>query len=266
MGEQSSGGSGLHYTVKDGVAWITFDNPSRLNALRADMWAQIPKVIANAQDSQDVRVVVLRGAGNKSFSTGADISEFDTVRAGAAAQTYNQLNHDAFMALEKISKPTIAMIHGFCLGGGLGLAVSCDLRVCDENATFAVPAARLGIGYHPKWMRSILNTLSAPHAKELLFTGKRFEASWALRCGLVNDVLPVDGLEAEVTKLAGQIRANAPLSLLAAKRSIDAFTANPALQDHSEIEQLVADCFNSDDYKEGRCAFMEKRKPVFKGR
>lgn len=260
-------GSGtVRLVISGAVGVIQIDNLERLNALTKDMWAEIPGKVRAAEDNAEVRVIVVRGAGDNAFSAGADISEFESVRTGPAAEDYNRLNHEAFVALEGCGKPTVALIHGFCLGGGLGLAMSCDLRFCDEAARFAIPAARLGIGYHPRWLRPILAAVSGPHAKELLFTGARFDAAWALRTGLVNDVVAASALDGRVQDVCDLIGANAPLSIRAAKRSIDVLCAEPGLRDERELVALIDACFASDDYREGCKAFSEKRRPVFKGR
>ncbi len=270
MAENSEDAPWLRLSIEDGVAWIAIENRLRVNALNADMWASLPQLLSQAQENANVRAVVLRGAGDKAFSAGADISEFATARTGAAADDYNRLNHEAFLALEQCAIPTIAMIHGFCLGGGLGLglglAVSCDLRFCDAHAQFAIPAVRLGIGYHPRWVRQILNCVSPPQAKELLFTGRRFDSAWALRAGLVNEVIEKDDLEAHVRTLSLQISSNAPLSVRVAKASVDTLSANAGDVDTRMLEAQVTACFSSEDYKEGQRAFLEKRKPVFSGR
>ena len=227
--------------------------------------AALPRMITDAEQNEDVRVIVLSGAGDKAFSAGADISEFEQTRTAALAADYDTLNNVAFDTLAASAKPTIAMINGFCLGGGLEVALCCDLRVASIASQFSVPAAKLGIGYNPRWMRPMLGVVSAAHAKELLFTGRRFSANDAAAMGLVNTVVEVSALTATTTALADEIAGNAPLSILAAKRCIDALAANPARQDMADLDALVAACFDSADYIEGRRAFMEKRKPVFKG-
>jgi enoyl-CoA hydratase/carnithine racemase len=226
----------------------------------------LPAHIRRAENNPDVRVIVLRGAGNRAFSAGADISEFDTARSGDAAKAYDTLNHSAFAALSDCSKPTIAMIHGFCLGGGLALAVCCDLRLADEKATVSIPAAKLGIGYNPRWIRPLLAVVSPARAKEILFTGRRFTALEATGMGLLNRITSEAALEAETRTLAAEIAANAPLSIRAAKRGIDELTRHPEHPDTARLDALVEACFASADYTEGRRAFAEKRKPKFEGR
>lgn len=248
------------------VCWITFDNPARRNALNTRMWAALPELIAQAEADEAVRVVILRGAGDTAFSAGADISEFATARTGEAGKDYDKLNHAAFEAVMDCARPTVAMVAGYCIGGGMELALCCDLRVAAEGATFAIPAARLGIGYDPRWIRPLFSALTAAQAKEVLFTGRRFTHGEALAMGLINRLCAPDQLEAETRALADEIAANAPLSVLAAKRCIDAFADPRAQPDMEALDALVRDCFESDDYAEGRAAFAEKRKPVFKGR
>ncbi len=262
----SPAGPKLRLTTEDGIGWIAADNPERMNAYTAAMWEALPGLLRKAEADDAIRVVVLRGAGTRAFSAGADISEFETSRTGEAAKVYDRLNHQAFAALSDCAKPTIAMIHGHCLGGGLGIAVCCDLRLADEAAQFAIPAAKLGIGYNPRWVRPLLGVVSPPSAKEILFTGRRFTAADAARMGLVNRVLAADKLEAETRALAAEIAGNAPLSVLAAKRAIDELTRAPEHPDTATLDAMVQACFTSADYAEGRRAFLEKRKPRFEGK
>jgi enoyl-CoA hydratase len=256
----------LRYAKDGAIAWITADNSARMNALTAAMWQAIPEAIAEAVDDPDVRVIILRGSGDKAFSAGADISEFETSRTGDAAKTYDALNDAAFNALIECRKPTIAMIHGFCLGGGLGIALCCDMRIADDASQFAIPAAKLGIGYNARWMRPILAAVPAARAKELLFTGRRFRSADAQDMGLVSQLVPKGELETSVRVLAQEIAANAPLSVAAAKKVIDELARHPEHPDMAALDAAVAACFESADYAEGRRAFLEKRKPEFKGK
>ena len=253
--------------VREGaVAWITLENSARMNALTASMWAAIPGLMAEAESDADIRVIVLRGAGQKAFCAGADISEFESARTGDAAQTYDALNHAAFEAISGASKPVIAMIHGFCLGGGLGLAAVCDIRLADDVSQYSIPAAKLGLGYPPRWVRPLLALAKPAHVKELLFTGRRFKAPDALAMGLVNRIIPADQLEEATRALAAEIAANAPLTIRASKLTIDELTAKPEHPDAMRLNAAAEACFASDDYIEGRRAFLEKRTPKFEGK
>ena len=256
----------LRLDIDGALAWITAGNPARMNALTAAMWGDIPRHLAAAEADPAVRCIIFRGAGTRAFSAGADISEFETQRTGDAAHDYDALNHAAFEAITGATKPTLAMIHGFCLGGGLAIAACCDLRLADEAAQFAIPAAKLGIGYNPRWVRPLLSLASGPSVKELLFTGRRFAAVEALAMGLVNRVLPCTDLETATRALASEITTNAPLTIRAAKQTIDELLRHPEKPDTARLDAAVKACFDSDDYAEGRRAFLEKRKPDFKGR
>lgn len=252
---------------KDGAfAWIVAANEARMNAWTAAMWEALPRLVADAVVDPVIRVIILRGKGEKAFSAGADISEFETARTGSAAHDYDKLNHAAFKALLECPKPIIAMIHGFCLGGGLGLALCCDMRLGDDASQYAIPAAKLGLGYNARWVRPILAAVPPARAKELLFTGRRFKAQEALTMGLVSRIVPAGELEAATRELAAEIAANAPLSVMAAKRVIDEIVRHPEDPDMDDLDEWVDACFESDDYAEGRRAFLAKRKPVFSGK
>ena len=229
------------------------------------MWAAVPELIGEAEQNDAVRVVVFRGAGTRAFSAGADISEFEQERTGAGAKAYDALNQAAFEAVRHCGKPTIAMISGFCLGGGLELALCCDMRLATEDSEFAIPAARLGIGYNPRWFAPLLAAVSPAFAKEMLFTGKRYTAEEALSTGLVNRVVGQRELETKTRALADAIAANAPLAIHAAKRAVDAHLRTPDEAELKALDALVQACFESADYAEGRAAFREKRKPKFTG-
>ncbi len=248
------------------IAFIVAENPSRMNALTAAMWKALPQALAAAEGDDAVRVIVLRGAGTRAFSAGADISEFETARAGAAAAAYDALNDAAFKALSQCAKPTIAMIHGFCLGGGLAVALCTDIRLADDKAEFAIPAAKLGLGYNARWVRPLLAAMPPSRAKEMIFTGRRFKIAEASAMGLINEVVPTAELEARTRALASEIAANAPLTVRAAKQVIDELVRHPETPDMAALDAAVAACFDSEDYAEGRRAFLEKRKPRFQGR
>jgi enoyl-CoA hydratase len=249
-----------------GVLWITIDNPTRLNALTSAMWQGVTDAVRSGNADDGVRVIVLRGAGEKAFTAGADISEFETARSGDAAKDYDVINDTCFQTLMACPKPTMAMIHGYCFGGGLELAACCDLRLASEGATFSVPAAKLGLGYNARWIRPMLASLSPARAKEMLFTGQRYTVEEALQIGFLNRIVAAADLEAATTKIAQEIAANAPLTIRAAKMCVDEFLYRPEAVDMAALDAAVDACFTSADYAEGRRAFMEKRKPKFTGR
>lgn len=256
----------LRLEIEGPVAWIVASNPERMNAFTAGMWAKIPAHVRAAEEDPGVRVLILRGAGTRAFSAGADISEFESARTGDSAADYDRLNHEAFSALLGARKPVIAMIHGFCLGGGLGIAACADLRLADPKAQFAIPAAKLGLGYNPRWVPPLLALAQPAFIKEMLFTGRRFTAAEALRIGLVNRVVPAGDLEREVTAFVTALAGKAPLALARALEAVVS-GAETSQDEAMRLEAaLFGLCFATEDMREGTRAFLDKRKPTFSGR
>lgn len=250
----------------DGLAWIVLRNPTRHNALRLEMWRRLPECVADVDADPEVRVVVLRGAGEGAFASGADISEFETTRSDpAGAATYEAVTQRAFEALLACSKPLIAMVRGACMGGGLALALSADVRLAADDAKFALPAARLGVGYHPSGVARMVQVLGPTHAAEMLFAGLQYTSDEALRMGLVNRVLSARDLEAFTRAYATAMARHAPLTQRAAKLAIRR-ALDPATVPAEAATAAAAACFESADYAEGVRAFLEKRRPKFTGR
>lgn len=250
-----------------GVGTIVLNQPDRHNAVTYDMWLGISDALKEYNEDAAVRVIVVRGAGERAFSAGADISEFEQRRATAEdIETYDRAALVAHEELRATPKPTIAMVRGYCIGGGMGLAMCCDLRVAAEDARFAIPAARLGIAYTWRDLRPLVQLVGASFAKEILFTGRQFDARAALEMGLANRVVPATELEEFVADYTRTIADNAPLTIAAAKQTVAEVMKDAAERDLDRIERMVRACYASEDYAEGRRAFMEKRKPVFTGR
>ena len=250
------------------VGWITFNNPAKHNALSVAMWRALPQALDRLEGDAAVRVIVLKGAGERAFVSGADISEFASLRASEeAVAAYDELAEGATARLRGADRPTIAMIRGYCMGGGLGLAIACDMRIAGQGALFAIPAARLGVGYRIGSLKLLTDLVGPAFAKEILITARRFTAPEAERIGLINKSVPDDEVSGEVERYCSAIAANAPLSMRASKRMIAELARSGADGvDPALCEDLVTACFTSADYTEGRTAFMEKRPPKFTGR
>ena len=251
--------------VDTGIGLITFNNPDRRNAMSVEMWHGLIEILDRFEADPAVRVVVLTGAGAKAFVSGADISQFDSQRADATAQRdYDRLTSEGRARLGRFSRPVIARIRGYCLGGGLALALQADLRVAAEDSEFGIPAARLGLAYGPAMVAQLVRLVGPGHARMLLYTGARIDGREAARIGLVNQVVADEDLSDTVVDLARAIADNAPLSVRAAKLAVAA-AEEPDAADHHALDAAVAACFDSEDYKEGRAAFHEKRLPQFRG-
>jgi enoyl-CoA hydratase/carnithine racemase len=249
------------------VGWITFNNPARHNAVSMSMWESLPRALSAFERDPDVRVVILKGAGDKAFISGADISEFKEKRASKeASEAYNAAGDAAHAALQEFPKPTIAMIRGYCIGGGCGVAIDCDLRIAAADSVYAIPAGRLGLGYRYDGIRRLIDLVGPSFASEIFFTARKFDAEEAAAMGLINRLVPVTELESYTRNYAAMIADNAPLTLAAVKRSVLERFKDPAERDLARCQAMVDACFASADYEEGRTAFMEKRRPVFKGR
>jgi enoyl-CoA hydratase len=253
---------------KDGpIGWMQFNNPARHNAVSVDMWKSVPEIMAEFEKDDQIRVVVLSGAGGKAFISGADISEFAEKRSSREnVLEYNRISARANAAIIDFPKPTIAMIQGYCIGGGLSVALCCDLRLAAENASFAVPAAKLGLGYGYDGIKRLVDVVGPSFAKEIFYTARQFDSTEALTMGLVNRVVPTLNIEAYVRDYAGRIGGNAPLTINSVKLCVNEATRDPDKRNLAAAQIAVDACFASADYVEGRTAFIEKRKPAFRGR
>ncbi len=253
--------------MEDGVGLVTFNQPEKRNAMSVDMWEGLGQILDVFAADDAVRVIVLTGAGSKAFVSGADISQFEKTRADSDAQReYDKLTSAGRAKLADFPKPVIARIRGYCLGGGLGIAMQADLRIAAIDSEFGIPAARLGIAYGYEMVRKLVSLVGPSHARMMLYTGTRINATEAERIGLVNRVVADEDLTDVVVDIARAIADNAPLSIRAAKLTVDDLVRADRDRNREPIDAAVVACFESADYREGRTAFMEKRSPRFRGR
>ena len=249
------------------VGWIVFNQPAKRNAINGAMWRGIAPAMAQFEADREVRCVVFRGAGTEAFASGADISEFEEIRAQKeAVAEYDDLLDQVLHAIQDSRKPSLAMIYGFCMGGGLEVALACDLRYCGRSGQFGIPAAKLGLAYNVEGHKRLIETVGHARAREIMFLGRRYGSEDALAMGLVNAVFDDDALEREVTSIISQLCANAPLAIANSKTAIEEYVKSSGQPDHARMAAAVERCAQSADYQEGRRAFMEKRRPVFQGK
>lgn len=246
---------------------IRFNNPAKHNALSVDMWEAVPPLLAAARDDDRVRLVVFSGAGEKAFVSGADISQFEDMRAAREAVAhYEKMAETTLMGIHDFPKPTLSCIRGFCIGGGVNVAIACDIRIATTDSVFSIPAARLGLGYRYSAMKNLVQLIGPGAAKDLFFTARRIDGVEAKALGLVSRVCPPEGLQALLTEYTSALAENAPLTVMAGKAITREILKVSPDADQALCASLIRGCFESADYAEGRKAFMEKRKPVFNGR
>lgn len=249
------------------VGYLVINNPERHNAIGLDMWAAATTILQQMRDDTDTRVLVVSGSGGKAFASGADISKFEKERSTDQDVAHYQMTSGKFYhELENFPKPSLAVIKGYCIGGGMALAVCCDLRLCTDQSRFAVPAAKLGVGYGFAGIKRLTRLVSTAHAQEIFYTARQFSALEAYEMGLVNRQMPESELDAYVDDYLDRIKQNAPLTIAAVKAITLAIERDESARDHAAMEDMVRACFKSQDYIEGRRAFMEKRKPLFSGK
>ncbi len=254
-------------TITEGIGVVTFNNPEKRNAMSLEMWEGLGQALSELRDDPEVRVVVLFGAGDKAFVSGADISQFEKTRHNAeASEEYSRRSEAQRALLGNYPKPTISCIRGFCLGGGMQVAMLTDIRIAAEDSQFGIPAAKLGIAYGYDGLRNLVSLVGPSWARLIMYTGMRIASAEALRIGLVDRVLPNGELWDATMEIARTISGNAPLAIKAAKITIAQVLKDPAARDMAAIKQIGLECMDSEDFREGRRAFMEKRKPQFKGK
>ena len=249
------------------IGWIVFDNVARHNAINGAMWRAIPPAMARFDADGEVRCVAFRGAGTTAFAAGADISEFEKNRAErGSVKEYDGLLDRVLHSIQDSRKPSVAMIQGFCLGGGLEIALACDLRYAGESAQLGIPAAKLGLAYNVEGHKRLLETVGHARAREIMFVGRRYASGEAREIGLVHQVVADAELEAFVAKILETLSVNAPLAIANSKTIIEEFVKSAGTPDGAAMSAAMERCAQSADYEEGRKAFMEKRKPRFTGR
>ncbi len=249
------------------IGWLTFNNPQKRNAISHEMRAACLEALDAFEKDENVRVVILKGAGEHAFISGADINQFEKGERGEEQRRLQEETSEKLrLRYDDFSKPIVAMIHGFCLGGGLLTAMATDIRIASDDAVFGIPAARLGVAYPMYGTKKLIDLVGPAKAKEILFTANRLDAAEAHRIGLLNQVVPRSELESTVRKLAATLCDNAPLSIRAAKLMIDEIMKDESNRNKAACDAVLAACMKSDDFVEGRRAFAEKRRPAFKGK
>jgi len=256
----------LRVEKRGAVGWIVFDQPAKRNAINGAMWRGIAPAMQRFDADPEIRCVAFRGAGSDAFSAGADISEFEKNRSKrSAVAEYDDLLDRVLHSIQDSRKPSVALIHGFCMGGGLEVALACDLRYCGTSAQFAIPAAKLGLAYNVEGHKRLLETVGHARAREIMFLGRRYGAAEALAMGLVHRVLPDVELGPFVDGVIATLLENAPLSIANSKTILEEYAKASGAADHERMAAAIERCAKSEDYQEGRRAFMEKRKPQFRG-
>jgi len=253
--------------VEGPVLHLSFNNVPKHNAISVEMWEAVPILLDQAEKDDAIRMVVFSGQGPKSFASGADISQFEDMRAAReAVKKYEHMAENALMGLYRFSKPVVAAIQGYCIGGGLNMAISCDIRIASSDSVFAIPATRLGLGYRFSALKNLVDLVGPGAAQDIFYTGRRLDAEEAKSIGLVNRIAPREKFDELLAEYVTAITTGAPLTIKAGKRIIREVLKPDRDIDMDLCKQLITDCFESDDYAEGRRAFMEKRKPAFKGK
>jgi enoyl-CoA hydratase len=256
----------LRVEKQGAVGWIVFDQPAKRNAISGAMWRGIPPAMARFDADAEVRCVAFRGAGSEAFASGADISEFEATRAQkSSVAEYDGLLDQVLHSIQDSPKPSVAMIYGYCMGGGLEVALACDLRYCGRSAQFGIPAAKLGLAYNVEGHKRLVETVGHARAREIMFLGRRYSAEEGLAMGLVNQVFPDPELERQTEAILSQLCENAPLAIANSKTIIEEYAKSSGMPDHARMAGAIERCAKSADYEEGRRAFMEKRKPRFRG-
>lgn len=259
-------GPSIEYASENGIATLTINQPAKMNAMTYDMWLAVPECIAKAEADRDVRVIVLMGAGEKAFCAGADISQFGEKRTGEeAVKAYEVAVTNGMKSITDAKKPTVARIKGFAFGGGMALAMCTDLRIASDNARFRIPAARLGLGYAFSNIEALVHRIGLGPTSDLLLTARIVDGPEAQRLGIVNKMWTADVFDAESKSYLEAIAQNAPLTLKAIKAALVETAKAHGERNRKAVDDLVAACFRSSDYKEGQAAFKEKRVPNFRG-
>ena len=254
-------------SIDGAIGRIIFNKPDKHNAVCMQMWKALGTTIEYFENNDSIRVIILSGSGEKSFVSGADISEFDQSRStNEDVIKYDEVAEGATQKIYESSKPTIAMIQGYCIGGGLGIAVACDIRIASENSIFAIPAAKLGLGYRSRNLERVINLVGPSFASEILITARRFNVKEAAEMGLVNRVIKTSELRSYCENYANIIASNAPMTIFAARTAVREIKNDRGKDTQGYLDDLVNKCFSSNDYAEGRKAFQQKRKPLFKGK